>query len=115
VKFSGDGMFTSEDYSLLDECALHREAPVGYLGVVRLTGCHRARDLVCAEREASNPAAPDGLCSHWAFDGSDHWEVADAHRFEREIPGGGSLGLFEPPEDVIGRLRDEMWEVGCRD
>lgn len=109
-----DGMIADDEWERLDSCAMNREAPTGYLGIVRVTGCHMARDLLCTELAGHDPADNDGLCSHWSFDGSAHWQLADARRFQ-PVTAPGALGLFEPPADVIGTLRDLMWEAGARD
>lgn len=89
-----DGMLTPEHYELVDTCAMHREAPTGYLGVVRVIDCHRSGDLLCTSSEDAE------RCSPWAFDGSWHWQLAGALRFPEPLPGSGRLGLYAPPADI---------------
>lgn len=104
-ELGGDGMLTSEDYARLDACAIHRAAPTGYLGVVTVTDCHKADDLLC---QSSEDVA---WCSPWAFDGSWHWRLTDARRFPEPIPGGGRLGLFPPPPEVANAARELLGQV----
>lgn len=90
-----DGMLTSEDYGRLDDAALHREAPTGYLGVVTVVDIHQAGDLACTSEY------DDECCSPWAFPDQWHWQLTDPRRFPHPIPGPGRLGLFDPPEHVV--------------
>lgn len=95
---------TSHDNLLREK--LHH---TGYLGWCRVVDCHADGDLICDVSRGTSP------CSPWAFEGQFHWQLADACRFLEPIDGGGRLGLFAPPDDVIGRIRDAMWETGCRE
>lgn len=81
-------------------------APTGYVGWCRVTDVHEDGDLTCQG---------EPRCSPWAFEGQHHWRVADAAPFAEPVPGNGRLGLFVPPAEVIGRVRDAMWESGCRE
>lgn len=77
--------------------------PVGYLGVVTLIDCHPAGSAECQPFADWCP-----MCSPWSFDGQWHWVITGARRFPQPIPGGGRLGLFDPPPDVASaasRLR----------
>ena len=74
-------------------------APTGYLGVVVVTDCHPSRSPAC--RPPADIAEWCDRCSPWAFDGSWHWQITGACRFPEPIPGGGRLGLFEPPPPVV--------------
>lgn len=105
-ELSVDGMLSPEDYEALDGCALHRDAPTGYLGVVDVVDCHHSDDLLCVPRETSAD-----VCSDWAFAGSYHWRLANPRRFPQPLPGRGMLGLFVPPEDLLAPLRDLIWEA----
>lgn len=75
---------------LLDVDTSH-DAPTGYLGTVTVTGCH--------------PDCGHTPCSPWAFAGQWHWTLAEARRFPAPVPGGGRLGLWTPPDDVLAAVR----------
>jgi hypothetical protein len=101
-----DGMVTPEHHAALDTCDLSRTAPVGYLGIVRITDCHQAGDLLC--RSDEDPSS----CSPWAFDGSWHWRLEGARRFPAPIPGAGRLGLFVVPPEVQRAARQLALDSG---
>lgn len=92
-ELGGDGMLTPEQHAAVNGCAMHRDAPTGYLGVVELVSVHKAGDLLCQE------------CSPWAFDGSWHWQLAHALRFPAAIAGGGQLGMWAAPATAAQAAR----------
>jgi hypothetical protein len=74
---------------------LGRSCPKGYLGVVDVVG-------VCSVAESGRDCGP------WAFPGHFHWQLANPRPFDEPIPGGGRLGLWTPPDDVMQRVAEEI-------
>lgn len=102
----------AEPFLAATRADLSQSAPTGYVGWCRVVDVHRDGDLACF---GDVPRETSERCSPWAFEGQCHWKVIDAAPFAEVVPGGGRLGLFAPPIDVIGRVRDAMWEAGCRE
>lgn len=107
VRQLGDeGMLTGGDYANLDSCSMHKStAEVGYLGAMRVTGCHESDTLDCLAAGRDLTRGTDlGVCSPWAFPGQWHWTIAEVLRFAVPIQGAGHLGVFEPPADVSNEI-----------
>lgn len=102
-----DGMLTSEDYANLDSCSMHDStADTGYLGVVRVVGCHKSGDLDCFAAGRDVARGKDlGACSPWGFSGHWHWMLAEPLRFAVPIPGRGMPGVFDVPPDVSDEIQ----------
>lgn len=71
-----------------------RDAPIGYLGVMDLTGTH-----------------PDnGCCRPWGESGQHHWQFENPRVFDQPIPGPGSRGLYRMmPRAVAAAITAAQW------
>jgi len=81
------------------------------LGVVELTGVHRAGPFP-DECYRSFPWASvsSERCSQWAEDGAHHLELADPRALAEPIPYRGALGLRRLDDDTTARILAQIGE-----